>query len=102
LIEIHVNNGNFVYHLPPMPSFFRLWNQLISALNEAGGGATLPDFFDKPLCSRKNKKKKCRKIYYFWKHDDWEKKMKVEKYVKNAKRHEKKGMEVEDKHRWSL
>jgi hypothetical protein len=27
------------------------------------------------------------------------KKMKVEKYVKNAKRHEKKGMEVEDKHR---
>jgi len=47
LIEIHVDNGDFVYHHYPKPSSLQLWNQLISALNEAVVGATLLDFFDK-------------------------------------------------------
>jgi len=54
------------------------------------------------LCSRKTYKKKWRKIHYFWKNDDGEKKMKMEKNVKNGERHRKKGMEEEDKHRRSL
>jgi hypothetical protein len=54
------------------------------------------------LCSRKHTKKNGEKSIIFRKNDDGEKKMKMEKNVKNGKRHRKKGMEEEDKHIRSL
>jgi hypothetical protein len=54
------------------------------------------------LCSRKHTKKNGEKSIIFGKMMMEKKKMKMEKNVKNGKRHRKKGMEEEDKHIRSL